>query len=277
MKREIKRLKAYFSQRQDIIFAFLFGSQAEKIAGKISDWDIAVYFRPQKHSLEWEETECRYPEEDKVWSDLVSLFKTDNVDLIVLNRAPANIAASALSGIPLVIKERGLFLDFMLITMRQAEDYGQFVDDYYEVSQRSLSLLPKDKQKLKKIVNFLEQEMALYNYFSGFSFQDYNDVHKRHDIERWLENILNCSIDIGEIILASEKKKIPDYYREVFSLLGLMSQFKGIDFKKFETWVKLRNILAHEYLDIKWKRIEEFIKDSQPHLTLFLEKVKKFL
>lgn len=280
MKREIKKVKDYLAGCPEVLMAFLFGSRGQKnVAGKISDWDIAIYFKPKVHGqVEWEETDRYYPQEDKIWADLVDIFKTDNVDLVVLNRCASNIAASAISeGIPIVIKDRKVFLDFVLLTMRQAEDYANFVDSYYEISQRSTSINLKDKEKLKKIIDFLEQEMSFYDYFSAFSFADYQDAHKRRDIERWVENMINSAIDIGEIVLASYKKKIPDYYKDVFVQLGLLSQFKSMDVEKFTGWVKLRNILAHEYLDIKWKRIEEFIKGSQPYLSLFLKNIKKVL
>lgn len=137
--KEIKVLEKYFLRKPEVLFAFLFGSQAKKVHGKISDWDIAAYISPKdKHSqTEWEETSKLYPSENKIWNDLVDILKTDNVDLVVLNRAPANIADSALRGTPLVIKNRLLFLDYLLRIRRQAEDYRQFVDDYYEILQRS--------------------------------------------------------------------------------------------------------------------------------------------
>lgn len=90
--------------------------------------------------MEWEETDKRYQEEDKIWDDLVDICKTDNVDFVVLNRTPANIAVSAIHGIPLVIKDRCIFIDFVLRVARQAEDYRNFVDDYYTIMQRSASL-----------------------------------------------------------------------------------------------------------------------------------------
>ncbi len=279
MKKEISQLKKYFNKREDIIAAFLFGSQAKKTAGKISDWDIGVYFKPNViGEIEWEDTNKDYPQENKVWDDVIDIVKTDNVDLVVLNRAPSNIAASVISeGISLSIKDRKIFLDFMLLTMRQAEDYACFVDSFYEISQRSASLSPRDREKLKKIIDFLGQEMDSSDYFSVFSFIDYQDLHKRRDLERWVENMINSAIDIGEIILASERKKIPDYYKDIFVQLGLLTQFKSINVDRWTEWVKLRNILAHEYLDIKWQRIEDFVKNSKTYFKDFLESAKRFL
>lgn len=276
MRKEIQKLEAYFFKRKEILFAFLFGSQAEKRAGRISDWDIAVYFKPKQDAIELEETDLRYPQEDRIWLDLTNLLETDNIDLVVLNRAPSNIAASAISGILLSLKDRAHFLEFILIVTREAEDYHKFANDYYEISERSMSISVVDREKLRRIASFLQEEMSLYAYFSSFVFKDYQDIHKRHEVERWVENMINAGIDIGKIILASKKVKIPAYYSEVFMELDSIAHFKDLDLERFAGWVKLRNILAHEYLDIKWKRIEEFIKESPPYFKQFLARAKRF-
>ena len=135
---KIKALKEYFKGRPDVILAYLFGSHAEERAGRLSDWDIAVYFKPEENGpVEWEEIDKNYPQEDKVWNDLIGILKTDDVDLVVLNRCPSGIAVSAISGIPLACKDRGLFIDFTLRVHHQAEDFREFVSDYYQISQRS--------------------------------------------------------------------------------------------------------------------------------------------
>lgn len=277
-KEKIELLKDYFSRRLDISMAFLFGSRSQDRAHSGSDWDIAVYFKPEQKIIEWEEQNREYPQEDVVWNDCITILKSDSVDLVVLNRAPASIADTAIRGIPLVIKDRRLFIEFTLIISRQAEDYRNFVDEYYAISQRSTSLIPAGKEILQKTVSFLEEQMALYSYFSGLSNRDYEtDIHKRNEVERWIENIVNAGIDIAKIALASQKKPIPDTYRDVMKqavwMFSLQEDFIG----KFEQWVKLRNILAHEYLDIKWKKIEDFIKISQLYWTVFVQSAKEFI
>ena len=128
----IERLKEYFSGRKEVAFAFLYGSQAIGNATKLSDVDIAVYFYPQKkHPIEYEE-EAFYPTEDEIWSDLERILKRE-VELLVLNRVSASVAASAIRGIPLVINDWSLYLDFMLIITGIAEDFAEFViRDYQE-------------------------------------------------------------------------------------------------------------------------------------------------
>lgn len=119
-------LKRYFQSRKDIAFAFLFGSQAKGNATKLSDVDIAVYFYPKRrHPVEYEE-EIFYDDEDKIWAGLERLLNKE-VELLILNRVSASIAASAIRGIPLAINDWGLYLDFMDVVTREAEDFRELL------------------------------------------------------------------------------------------------------------------------------------------------------
>lgn len=122
----IEALKHYFETRKDIAFAFLFGSQARGAATKLSDVDIAVYFYPEKrHPIEYEEA-VFYPTEDEIWSDVERMLKRE-IEMLVLNRVSASVAASAIRGISLAINDWGLYLDFMEVVTREAEDYREMV------------------------------------------------------------------------------------------------------------------------------------------------------
>ena len=61
-EQKIQRLKEYFEKRGDVVMAFLFGSQAERQVHTESDWDIAVYFKPEVERVEWEEHASRATE-----------------------------------------------------------------------------------------------------------------------------------------------------------------------------------------------------------------------
>ena len=219
-----------------------------------------------------------YRQEDRVWSDCIEILKTDNVDLLVLNRVPASIAASAIQGTPLVIKDYGLWLKFMLIITREAEDYREFVNEYYAISRRSASISPQDEESLKRTISFFDEQMTLYAYFADLSEREYaNNIHKRNDVERWIENIINAGIDMSKIILASEKKTIPDTYKNVIKHAAWALKLEEDFAENFEQWVKLRNVLAHEYLDIKWKRISGFIQNSESYFRAFIKAAQHYL
>ena len=125
-------IEKYFAKRDDVAFAFLFGSQADGRATARSDVDVAVYFMPEtRHPLEFEE-DVRYAAEDEVLSELGCILGKD-VELLVLNRAPADVAASALGGIPVCVRDWGLYLDFDAIASRVAIDVREeLVRDFKE-------------------------------------------------------------------------------------------------------------------------------------------------
>ena len=131
-EKEIESLKRYFQNRTDVAFAFLYGSQARGNATRLSDADVAVYFYPRvRHPIECEE-DIFYESEDDIWGDLERLLKKE-VEILVLNRAFAVVAASAIRGVSLVIHDWGLYLDFMEVITDLAEDYSNLmINDYNE-------------------------------------------------------------------------------------------------------------------------------------------------
>lgn len=75
--------------------------------------DIAVYFKPEERRLEWEEKK-EFPGVTEIWAETEKILG-ENVDILVLNKAPSLIAFDALrTGIPLVIKDGLLYLRFLL-------------------------------------------------------------------------------------------------------------------------------------------------------------------
>lgn len=272
--KEVERLKEYFKNRDDTLMAFVFGSQIARKTTKISDWDIACYFRPLSDTIE-RESERDYPEESKIWGDLTQILQTDNVDLIVLNRSPANIAASAIAGYPLLIKDRRLYCEFMLTITRDAEDFRQTAREYAEVYWRASSLSQEDKDVLNRRLVFLDSELRDADKYQGITRSEYErDSSRRREVERWIENLMNAAIDISKTILAGEKRPIPSSYRELLRSIGLLSDFPKDLAEQLANWADLRNILAHEYLDIRWKRIEDFVRRSEPFFTEFIESAK---
>lgn len=273
----IQKLKTYFEQHPDVAMAFLFGSRSKREPGKISDWDIAVYFTPDHSQIELEEQEKEYSGELEIWDNLSKILETDNVDLIVLNRAAATIAASAIQGIPLVIKNRKLYIEFMLRATQQAQDYRHTVEEYAKVYWRSHSLSEEDKNIINKRLIFLDSELRDVDKFRDLTQFDYEENRTmRREVERWVENLMNATIDICKTILASEKHTVPSTYREVLQNIALIPNFSKELSQQLANWSALRNILAHEYLDIRWKQIENFIKNSERYLRDFIKGVKEF-
>lgn len=257
--------------------AFLFGSYARGTEISESDMDIAVYFAPRDGSVEWEE-ERFYEGEDTIWGD-VERLAGKKTDLVILNRAPSTLAFSVLrEGIPIIIKDRALYLRFYLTTSTEAADFRDFVNEFWEIKQRSRSLSDVDRERLIRVLDFLEMELTDYSQFGSLTRMAYEtDASARRNVERWAENIVNASLDISKILLASERKRIPQTYREMLAELALLEGFDSETAEKLAAFSKLRNILAHEYLDIRFNQIKRFIDTAEPVYTELVSFVKGLL
>lgn len=270
-----QKLKDYFEKRDDVAMAFLFGSFAKGQAMYNSDADIAIYFKPKTKAIEWEEDNF-YPEEDKIWKDLENILKRD-VDLLVLNRAPSRLAFKILqTRTPIVIKDRSVYWRFFLLIGSVANDFKEFIRNYRRIRERSKSIGKEDKERLESLLDFLEDEMQSYEEFKILTQSIYqSDRTQKRSVERWAESIVLSSVDIAEIILASQKVRAPEKYREILKSLSLLNGFDREIADKLGEFTRLRNIITHEYLDIRWQQIQKFIKTSKPFYEYLIEFIKK--
>lgn len=274
----IEKLKNYFGKRDDVVMAFVFGSQAKEYARTVSDWDVGVYFKPRSaYELELEVVDREYPEVHHIWSDVEQIVSAE-VDLVVLNRAQPPLVFSALNnGIPLAVKDRALYIRLLQKTHYEAVDFWQFVQDFWRIRERSHSFSPEDESNLIKLLTFLENELEELSYFQNIAQQQYTqDRMIKRNIEHWTENLVMAALDVAKIVLSAEKKSVPNSYREVLRDAGLY-YFDEEFAMEFAEFAEMRNIIAHEYLDIRWKRIQQFIAQAARLYPRFLTRMKEFL
>jgi uncharacterized protein YutE (UPF0331/DUF86 family) len=200
--------------------------------------------------------------ERKVWFKLTKLTHKE-IDLICLNEAPATLISDVLkTGIPLSIKDEKLFWKLYLEKTLEAEDFLEFTKSYLKFQKIAKSFSPEAKIALSQRLQFLELEMKEIEKFRRLTFEEYlKEKDKRRNVERWVENIINALIDIGKIILASEKMKIPKTYAETLYYLGKFAKLKENKAIKLSEFARLRNILAHEYLEVLYENIKHFIEE----------------
>ena len=274
---KIAKLQNYFAGRPEVAMAFVFGSFAKGRQTAESDVDIAVYFWPSARELEWEENRF-FPQEDEIWGAIEKIMGA-RTDMIVLNRVSSTVAFSAVEeGMPVIIKSRPLYNRFILMISQAAEEFRAHVKEFWEIKQRSRSLIDADKERLIHIADFLEGELNDAKQFLDLDQRAYmSDMNKKRNVERWVENIVNASIDIAKILAASEQKRVPQTYRELLEETAALDGFDNSLAIKLSGFAKLRNILAHEYLDVRFKYIRQFIDEAQPLYRELLAFVKSFI
>jgi predicted nucleotidyltransferase len=111
--RSLERLRTRLERDDNVLFAFIFGSQARGTAGAGSDLDLGVQFRTPPEGLD-------YLDLLSALSDLAGV----EVDLVVLNRASAILRHQAMKHrLPVCIKNRSLYMKFREKTMRDYDTY----------------------------------------------------------------------------------------------------------------------------------------------------------
>lgn len=125
MTEYIQKLKSYFENEPKVVMAFLFGSAAKGREMKESDVDLGV----------WIEDGYSLDDVNKIWKDAEILIGK-NIDLIVLNQARPTIGWSALRGKPIIIKDYRLYLRKMLEISSEAEDFQEFVLDFWNLRKK---------------------------------------------------------------------------------------------------------------------------------------------
>lgn len=246
---DIKPLAEYFSKEPSVLLAYLYGSFAKGI-------DISVYLKDAA-------------QEDRIWREVTEILQKE-VDLISLNDAPSTLISNVLkTGTPLVIKDRNLFWNLYLEKTLEAEDFAEFAEDYWRIYQRSQSLSAEDKTRFIERLQFLESEFVELGRFEKITEREFREEKpKRREMERWAENIMNATVDIAKIILASEKKAMPKTYEEILRDFGMLAGLNEEDAKQFSAFARLRNLLAHDRIKTFIKQFPELYKKSKP----FLEK-----
>ena len=134
------------------------------------------------------------------------------------------------------------------------------------------------KDRLVRHLNFLEEEIKDYAQFKSLSREEYlTNRDKRRNVERWIENIINSTVDISRVILAAEGIVIPDTYRRIVAMISAVNGLETVEAERLSNWIRLRNIVAHEYLDIKWNSISRFVNETDLLYKNFIEIIKQYV
>ena len=127
MKQKLKRRLVDIFKKRKIDFAYLFGSQAKGKTGPLSDIYIAVYFGEKISSNK------RFDARMKLLGELTDLFKTNEVDLVVLNDTPPLLSDRILKdGLLIFSNNDKIRLDYEVKTTLKYLDWKPYLTKYTE-------------------------------------------------------------------------------------------------------------------------------------------------
>ncbi len=101
MDKLVETLRRALEQREDVIFAYLFGSRAHGSDHPRADVDVALYLQ-----------ESREPWPALDFTNLLSAaVHRDDVDVVILNDAPPTLAFEAIKGTLILSRDEGARVD----------------------------------------------------------------------------------------------------------------------------------------------------------------------
>ena len=240
-----------------LLFGFLFGSAAAGRLRSDSDLDVAVY---QVSGGYLEIEAARDLEREADIQVALERATGRNVDLLLLNRAPASVCAAALlSGRPILVRDRAFYTRYFLAVTAAASDFLETEREYRAVRDRSRSLSAIDRSRLERILDFIGTELLDRDRFRSVTLDQYQgDRDLRRNLDRWVEMLINAAIDTGKIVLASERRDVPFTYGQILAALEAVERFSDLA-GRLSPLAALRNVLAHEYLELRFGRVARFV------------------
>ncbi len=117
-----KKAAGYFSHRPEIKVGYIFGSRAKGCEGELSDIDIAILIDEEKVPKDEP-----YGYKANIITDLMGVFKTGKIDLVILNESPLFLSFRVIhDGIILYSDDEKKRIDFEVKIMSR-----YFDEQYY--------------------------------------------------------------------------------------------------------------------------------------------------
>lgn len=126
-------------------------------------------------------------------------------------------------------------------------------------------------EDLRKYVQFLR---SYKSYRKGELRENYT---LRGAVERYFQLALECTINIGEMIISKEGFRKPESYREVIEILGEEGVLPGDFAEKFAPSMGFRNILVHRYAEVDLDELYQHLQSDLEDFNTFAKYVAKYI
>ena len=112
------------------------------------------------------------------------------------------------------------------------------------------TLTRTDRSRIISSLDYLEKELLFRTeYEREVDWKVYQTRRsKRLEIERWVESLINATLDICKMLPAVGSEEVPETSREILFKIGSFIFDTETKAEAFSELAKIRNTLAHRYL-----------------------------
>ena len=133
----------------------------------------------------------------------------------------------------------------------------------------------KPDDRIERLFSFLDETVEYFLKRANHIERDryFADRDSRNILDKTLNDLILCIVDISEECLKKKKLHIPDTYKDT---VLACHEFFGDIVLKVAPLTKHRNETIHQYLKINWQNIVT-VKKKIPVIKEFAEKAKGFI
>jgi uncharacterized protein YutE (UPF0331/DUF86 family) len=127
--------------------------------------------------------------------------------------------------------------------------------------------------RIKKLFDFVEDTVSYFLTKAEEADRDryFADRDIRSILDKTINDIILCTVDIAEECLKEKGRGIPDTYKDT---ILACHEFLGDIVLKIAPLVKHRNEAIHQYLRVNWQNIVT-VKNKIPEIEEFVHKAKR--
>jgi len=134
---------------------------------------------------------------------------------------------------------------------------------------------------IEEIADKLETLKSYIDILRSYQSYEINEIKEnitlRGAIERYFEISLECTLDIGEMIISAENFEKPDSYREIIEILGNHNILSKEFSEKFAPAASLRNILVHAYAKLDIEKLYKLLQENLEDFDEFSKSIAEYL
>lgn len=127
--------------------------------------------------------------------------------------------------------------------------------------------------KITRLLSFLDETIKYFLEKAEGVDKDryFADRDIRHILDKSINDIILCLVDISEEVLKRHRRNIPDTYKD--TVLACY-EFVGDSTLKVAPLTKHRNEVVHQYLKINWQNILT-VKNRVPEIRDFAGRIRR--
>ncbi|MEM2134968.1 MAG: DUF86 domain-containing protein [Candidatus Freyarchaeota archaeon] len=131
---------------------------------------------------------------------------------------------------------------------------------------------------IKARLSKLQEYLKILKNISGYTLNEFKSNPERYgSAERFLQLAIECCLDMGSHIIASEGFRKPEDYADIFRVLGENKVIPEEFVPQLVAMARFRNLLVHIYMIIDLDKVYDILTNNLTDLEKFAKYILEYI